>query len=72
MWEFCWDGKKWCYTGLWKKIVSALQMEKDISHAQIVATAQIFSMQLEVTYVMNKDTIIEKMLDGLQNLLIKY
>ena len=55
-----------------KKIVSALQMEKDISYAPIVATAQIFSMQLEATYVMNKETIIEEMLDGLQKLLIKY
>ena len=35
------------------KLVSALQMEKDLSHALIVATAQIFSMQLEATYVTN-------------------
>ena len=43
------------------KLVLALQMEKDLSHAPTVATAKIFSMQLEATYVTNKGTIIEKM-----------
>ena len=51
------------------KLVSTLQMEKDLLHALTVAIAQIFSMQLEATYVTNKETIIGEMPDELQKLL---
>ena len=47
-------------------------MEKDLLDALTVATAQIFSMQLEATYVTNKETIIEEMPDELQKQLNNY
>ena len=53
------------------KLVLALQMEKDLLHALEMTTAQIFSMQLEATYVTNKETIIEKMPDESQKLAFK-
>ena len=54
------------------KLVSTLQMEKDLLHALTVAIAQIFSMQLEATYVTNKETIIGEMPDELQKPLNNY
>ena len=73
--EFSWNGKKMVSRGATTgplKLVSGLQMEKDLSHAPIVATAQIFSMQLEAPYVTNKGAIIEEMTDELQKLLNNY
>ena len=61
--KFSWNGKKMVLCGATKgpmKLVSALQIEKDL-HAPTMATTQIFSMQLEATYVKNKETIIEEM-----------
>ena len=67
--EFSWNGKKMVLcratTGP-LKLVSTLQMGKDLLHVLTVAITQIFSMQLEATYVMNKETIIGEMPDQLQ------
>ena len=54
------------------KLVSALHIEKDLLHAPTVATTKIFSMQLEATYVTNKETIIEEIPNELQKLLTNY
>ena len=66
--EFSWNGKKMVLRGATTsplKLALALQMEKDLWHAPIMATTQ-------MSYVTNKETIIEEMPDELQKLLNNY